>query len=75
MFESQYLNTVLKNDFNEDHLRVINEETWKFFKESYPEIVEIPRAQLIINGKIKSAVNLSPVWLGFVDHTVLRKFH
>lgn len=75
MHESAYLNTVLKTDVKENNLRIVNEETWQFFKENYPDLVEIKRSTILVNDKVSNEVGLGSVWLGIVDQDTVSKFN
>ncbi|EAS02946.3 ubiquitin carboxyl-terminal hydrolase (macronuclear) [Tetrahymena thermophila SB210] len=74
MKESVYYGKVLVSNFNEDQTRIVDEEMWKWFKTQYPDLVEIPRAQLVVDTYLEYAIELINVWFGILDQSTVINF-
>ncbi|KAL4444458.1 hypothetical protein ABPG74_016751 [Tetrahymena malaccensis] len=74
MKESIYYSKVLVNNFNEDQTRIVDENMWKWLKIQYPDLVDIPRSQLVVEELLEFAIELINVWFGILDQSTLTNF-
>ncbi|EGR33325.1 ubiquitin carboxyl-terminal hydrolase family protein, putative [Ichthyophthirius multifiliis] len=73
MQESKYNNIFLKDNFSINDVKLVDFQTWIFFKEQYKDSIEIPCQVLKIKNEYIHAAEFEKPYIGFLDQEVFEK--